>query len=343
MILKVIMCLIIFAFLPTILGFGLLKFSKNNKNIFLAFILGYLIQWLVFEFFAIPMSFLGASFNTLRNTWLISMILLAILSIHINKKDWKSIFKENIENLKTMPKFLSIICIIMILFQSYISFKYMHEDYDDSNFVAKATIAVDTNTLFVYDDQGIEYESFPTRHIFSPFPYYTATLATLTGYHPAAMAHTILPVVMLIISYDIYFLIGMSLFKNDKNKALTFLIILCFSFVFGAYTRYSVYVRILSRAWQGKSCIVNIILPFIWYLYLEHIGEKNDGFYWVVLLITLWAAVLLSSMALTLPIISAGLLTLLYMIKDKKLNYAFKFCLCCIPSVIYGIIYLFIK
>ena len=343
MILNVIISILIFLFLPIILGFGLLKFKDDNKSVFLAFVLGFLIQWLVFEFFAIPMTFIGCSFNTLRKTWTTMMIILAIVSILVNKSDWKEIISINIQDLKKNPKILGILTIILIFFQGYMSFTYMYEDYDDSNFVAKGTIALATNTLFKYDDIGNVYTQLPSRYVFSPFPYYTATVAAIVKVHPAIMAHTILPVVMLLICYSIYYLIGLALFKNNKNKTFTFLILLSVSYIFGAYTRYSVYLRILARAWQGKSGIANIILPFIWYIYFKYIGEKNDGFYLFVLFITLWAAVLLSSMALTLPIIAAGLLTVIYMIKDKKINYIFKLFLCCIPSIIYGLIYLQIK
>ena len=40
----------------------------------------------------------------------------------------------------------------------------MHIDFDDSNFVAKASIAIDTNSLFVYDDAGNEYKEFLGRY-----------------------------------------------------------------------------------------------------------------------------------------------------------------------------------
>ena len=86
-----------------------------------------------------------------------------------------------------------------------------------------------------------------------------------------------------------------------------------------------------------------LILPFIWYLFIEYIGRKDDKFYWFILFLTLWGSMLLSSMALYLPILAAGILTLIYAIKDKKLKYLIRFILCCIPSVIYGIIYLVIK
>ena len=219
----------------------------------------------------------------------------------------------------------------------------MYEDYDDSNFVAKATIARDTNTLFVYDDVGSKYESFPTRHVFSPFPFFYATIAEIVGTHPAIVDHTIFAVVFLIVGYVVLYLLGTSLFKDDKNKIMMYMIILSLLYIFGKYSRYAIFVRLLGRAWQGKSLLANIILPFIIYLFLEFIGEEKDGFYWILLFITLWAADLLSSMSIFLPLIASAILVVLYVIKDKNIKYILKFIPCCLPSLIYGIMYFIIK
>lgn len=301
------------------------------------------MEFLVFEMLAIPFTFLKFSFTQLKNTWVTIMVILWLISIFLNRKNGKEIVKENWNKIKVMPKSLSIIFLILLTFQGYMSFRYMYEDYDDSNFVAKATIARDTNTLFVYDDIGREYESFPTRHVFSPFPYYTANIAEIVDSHPAIMAHTIFPVVFLILGYMVYYLIGTSLLKDDKKNVMIFMIILSILYIFGKYTRYSIFVRLLGRPWQGKSLLASIIIPFIIYLFLEFLGEKKDNFYWVLLFITLWAADLLSSMSIFLPIIGCSILVVLYAIKDKKLKYILKFIPCCLPSLVYGIMFLIIK
>lgn len=271
------------------------------------------------------------------------MAILLIISVIGNYGNFGKIVKDNINKIVSMPKILSLIFLGLLFFQGYMGFTYMYEDYDDSNFVAKATIARDTNTLFVYDDGGQKYASFPTRYVFSPFPYFTATIGELIGLHSAIVAHTVFPVVFLILSYIVFYLIGTSLFRNDKNKTMVFLIILSFLYIFGKYSRYSIFVRLLGRPWQGKSLLANLIIPFIFYLFLEYLGKEEDEFYWFLLLLTLWASDLLSSMSIFLPLIGAGILTALYSIKEKNIRYILKFIPCCIPSLVYGIIFLIIK
>jgi hypothetical protein len=301
------------------------------------------MEFLVFEILAIPCIFLKVSFNALRNLWTIIMIALLAVSIKFNKNNFKYIFQKNVLKVMEMPKFLSIVFLVLLFFQCYVGFAYMHEDYDDSNFVAKATIARDTNTLFVYDDAGNLYDEFPARHVFSPFPCFTASISTVIDTHPAIVAHTIFPVVFLVVGYMIYYLISKSLFKNNRKKSMVFMIILSVLYIFGNYTRYSPFVRLLSRAWQGKSLVVNIILPFILYLFLEFLGEEKDRFAWILLFITIWAGDLLSSMAIFLPIIECAILVFLYVIKDKNPRYILKFIPCCLPNIIYGIMSLMIR
>lgn len=330
--------------IPCFIGLWVIKYAKrDNKNILLAYIIGIFVEFLVFEMLAIPFTFLKYSFHSLKNTWLVIILILLGISIFLNRKNFKEIIKDNFEKIVAMPKILTIVFLGLLIFQGYMGITYMYEDFDDSNFVAKATIAKDTDTLFVYDDVGGKYDSFPMRHVFSPFPYYTAMISELVGIHPAIVAHTIFPVAFLIISYVVYYLIGTSLFKGDRKKTIVFMIILSLLYIFGKYSRHALFVRLLGRAWQGKSLLANITLPFIIYLFLEFLGEEKDGFYWILLFITLWAGDLLTSMAIFLPLIEAGVLVALYTIKDKNIKYILKFIPCCLPNIIYGIMYLNIK
>ena len=240
--------------IPSIIGLGILKFDKKgNKNILLSIILGFFTELLVFAILSIPMTFIGTTFIALRNSWLVIILILTVLSIIINRKDYKEIYKQNLEEVKKLPKVLTVTFLILVLIQCYFPFKYMHQDYDDSNFVAKATIAIDTNSLFVYDDAGNKYEEFPTRTVLSQFPHFTAVIATLSGVHPTILAHTIFPVVFVIMMYAFYYVFGMTLFKKDQTKAMMFLNILAVAFIFGSYSRYTNFVRIAYRAWKENQ------------------------------------------------------------------------------------------
>ena len=328
-------------FIPIVLGLGILKLDiKGNKNVCLALILGMFTELLFFSILAIPMTFFKCSFTLLKNIWAIIMLILSFFSIFVNRKQIKDIIKKNVDEIKGLPKILTVIFIILLAVQCYYPFKYMYEDYDDSNFVAKATIAIDTNTLFVYDDAGKEYEEFPTRTILSQFPHYTAIIASLSAMHPAVLAHTVFPVVFIIIAYGFYYVLGKSLFKQNQNKTMVFLVLLAVIYIFGDYSRYTNFVRLLCRSWQGKSLIANLIIPFIWYVFIEYIGKENSKFGWGILFLCLGGAIAFSSMALILPPMMVVILMLLYAIKEKKKNYVIGLVMIIVIGIITISIYL---
>ena len=330
---------------PIIIGLGIMKVlrKKDEKSIIESLLIGLYFEFAVFEIIAIPLMFLKKSFFTLRNIWLTVILTTLILSFIIIRKDFEKIYLNSVKEIKKYPKLLALISIILILFQCYMGFTYMHEDEDDSNFVAKAVIALDTDTLFKYSDEGYELTTIPWRTGLSPFPWFTANVATLVRMHPTIVAHTIFPVIFVLIAYCLFFIIGKYLFDDDYEKSFMFLIIMNFLYIFGNYTRYSIFVRLLTRLWQGKSILANITIPLIFYIFLKGIGTENNNYYWFMLFLVLWGSILLSSMALSLPIIVSGILTFLYIIKDKKISYVFKYLLSVLPCVGYGIIYLLIK
>ena len=334
--------LLYFLIIPLIIGLGILQFSKKeNDNILLGIVIGYIYSFMTYELLAVPMIFSRASFSNLTSVWKLLMIVSLIMCFLLELRNIFKIIKNNIKRFKKAPKNLLIVLIILVGIQAFMGFAFMHEDYDDSNFVVKATVAYDTDTLYKYDDKGLEYEILPSRQVLSPFPIFTATTAKILNIHPAIVAHTVFPPVFIILAYIIYFLIGEALFKDDAKMKYIFTIILSFIYVFGAYSAWSNFVFLLYRVWQGKALIANIFIPFIWLLFLKYL--HNDDFYWFVLFITLWAADLTSSMGLFVPSIAVGVLSIIYGLTQKDKRYISRMLICFIPTLVYGLIYLKIK
>lgn len=330
--------------IPELIGLGILKLGKiEKKSMFLAFCLGYFFGFTLFEILAIPMIFARFQYTPLCYSWMAIEIVVAIISLKANWYDLGEIIVDDLDKFLKLPKLLTIIAMILIFLQVFVEVRYMHEDYDDSNFLGKATIAIDTNSLYRYDDIGYEYVNLPSRHVFSPFPIYTATLSTLIGIHPLILARTIFPGIFIFMAYMIYAMIAKELFKGDNKKTLIFLIILSVLYIFGAYSIYTNFVFLLYRIWQGKAILANIAIPFIWLIFLKFINKNTKIFGFFILLLTLWGADLLSSMALSLATLSAIILAMIWGVKDKKISYIFKTLICFVPSIIYGIMYLNIR
>ena len=340
---KALFSVIWFVVLPIILGMLPMKFNKNEKNnILYDYLIGFFIKFSVLQLISIPMIFKYCSLTELLTVYCVILGIIALISIIINAKNLKACFLENLKTIKTLPK-KTIIVILLIGFQLFMSFWYTHIDDDDSFYVATATEAVESNTLYEYAAlEGYKYERFPIRYVLSPFPMYTAITSKIIDVHPAIIAHTVFPVVFISMSYMVYALIGEKLFNKDKNKVNLFLIIISILYIFGGYSIRSNFAFLLYRSWQGKAIIANIMIPMIG-LQLINCVKNNDRSNWCILFITMFATCLLSEMGMVISAMGLMVLTLIFVIKDKKINYLIKSGLCCIPILIYTVIYLFMS
>ena len=343
-IIKGILSILWLILIPTILGFIITrKMEKYKNSIILSWILGYMIEFGIFEFLSVPLSLITDSFYPLLILWLLSIGIIVGFSIKYNYKRIKEILVENIKEIKKLPILLTIIAILMVGIQAYVPFRYMHLDDDDSNFVAKATVTYQTNTLYKYTDTGEVAQTKDIRHELATYPIYTALISKLIMIHPAITAHTIFPVIFIPMAYLIYILIAKNLFDDNKKKIAVFTILLSFIYIWGFYSLDTNFCFLLYRIWQGKAMVANVAVPLLWLLYLEYSKSGRKNIYWLSLIIIMAGANVLSSMAVPIMSITLFSLTLAYFIKDKKITDFLKSAVSVIPCIICAILFLILK
>lgn len=346
-ILKGLIAIVVFLIVPFLLGLLITRFTKNEKNnIILAYLIGYLIEFAICEIISIPLIFMQKEYNVLLITYVFIIGILSLISFVINFKSFKEIILDNIKKIKELPKLLSIICIGLILVQMFIYAFYTHIDDDDAFYVGTSVTTVQTNTLYKYSPTtGITSgENILLRYRLSPFPLYMAVLSSILNIHPTIVAHTIFPVIILPIIYSVYYLLSKEIFKEDKESSILFVILINLLNIFGGYSIRTNFAFLLFRIWQGKALLANLLIPSIWLFVLK--AHKNnykllDCF---ILLILVFAANLTTTMAIGFaPISLMGLAFALELIDfnfKKFIKNILKCLVCCMPSIIYGLIYL---
>jgi len=258
----------------------------------------------------------------------------------------RDIFSHNFQLMKSLPWF-TIFVIILVLGQAFILARYMHEDADDAFYVGAANTDATTDTIFQIDPYtglaydltpGLSITAVPSRYVLSPFPTFIALLSKLVYAHPAIVAHTIIPAVLIPLSYAILALFGERLFPEKPKAVMLFLLFLCVLNIFGFVSVYTNSTFLLFRIWQGKAVLANIVLPAtLYFAFRAMSGNRNFG-EWVMLFACALAACLTSSMGIVLTPIMIVCLGLVFVVRNKTLRmlkYAF---ICCFPCIIYGIL-----
>lgn len=344
-ILKLIICLLVFLVVPVILGMLITKFINKGHNILFLFVMGYLMEFAILQIIAIPMIFLNFKFTTLLFSWIILILVLMLISLIINKNKIEEFkIKEILKRIFNKFNIICIIAIVFVLIQAIYPIFYTYTNADDAFFVGSATTTIYENTMYkVSAEGGSFYSKIPYRYILSPFPMYLAIVSSIVNISPAIVAHSIFPPVFIILAYAIYMLLAEKLFDKNKTNVSIFIILLSIVQILGNYSDRTNFTYLLLRVWQGKAFLAGVMLPAIWLMFLNCIEDDKKIINWVILLITILASLLTSEMAIALAPMTLMMLAFVFAIRNKKISYLLKSAVCVIPSVIYFLIYLFIK
>lgn len=333
-ILKLLLIIFWLFLVPFILGKFLIK--KEENELIYSWVLGNILQMGVFFVISLPLILMKKSFIKLVYIYLATILILLIISCIVNKKKFR--FKIKIKK----PSIFQIVAILLILIQLFVKFKYANINNDDASFVTLSTAMIQTDKMYLHNENGIELGNIIARRALAPISAYYSVISKLLNIHVTIVTHTIMPIIFIILAYCIYYYFGKKVFE-EKDSIYIFLIILSilniFAFDYKGYNRY-----MILYTWFGRAILAGIILPFIWKIALDAMHkEQNKIIDWIILFFSVLAGCLCSQMAVPLIGISIGTLSLISSIRDKKISYIFKSIICLIPCIIVGIIYLMIK
>lgn len=368
---------------PTAAGIPFLK-KKSDYTLSESFLIGYLFLFALAEIMILPMIYLKLPLHILVWSYGIVITLTALAGIVLFRKRIRSYVSQLLTAVQKASPFFWC-AVVLILMQMAIVALYAHFDADDAFYVATATTAVETDTIFSINAYtGLRWRNLPTRYILSPFPVFLAIISELcAGLHPSITAHTIFPPVFQVVSYAVVYQLGCRWFPNniatqdhtdiqnitsaqsqtdtsfhantpdtDSQNKLRICdntsargIFLFLVAVLNCFTTYSVYNAgnfQMIRIWQGKALLAAALLPMLLYLSLSIIMEEKPKYSWALLIMGNTACCLLSSMGIILAPLLQGCFLLLGLLRFRSLKRTVAGFLCCIPSAILGIIYIFV-
>jgi len=211
-------------------------------------------------------------------------------------------------------------------------------DGDDTYYVVQSVLADQTDTLY----RILPYTGLTTgldiRHSLATLPLWIAYVARMTGMHAAIAAHSLLPLVLIPLTYLGYYQIGRRLPGLEGEKLPIFMVLVSILQIWGNTSSYTNATFFLMRTWQGKSLMANLILLVIFWLLLElfeqKASSKKSGF-WALLVINNICAAMMTSMGAFLAALLIAVMGLAAFVRFRKFSWLPKLAVCCIPNVIY--------
>ena len=353
MIIQAIMLLLLLVVAPV--TSGLLfnnRMIEKNRGIGVSYVTGFLFLLSVFQLIAVPVVFYDPwGFGKIVKIFTVLTAVFAGLgvmdSMHCFRKD-KSIWKIDFHNFKVKKK-EDIIqwgsVAVLILFQLIMAVISASFDGDDAYYVVNSVITEETDTLYrVLPDTGAS-TGLDKRHSMAVFPIWISYISRMTGIHPTIISHTILPVFLISITYCIYYEIGKKLFEDKKKGLSTYMIFICVLHIFGNVSIYTNATFLLTRSWQGKSVLANIVIPAIFLVLLWLFEENKDnmgskGTVWCLLFTMNIVAAMMSTASVFLNTFLIGVMALVLAWQKKDVKILLKLVICCIPCAVYAILYI---
>ena len=230
-------------------------------------------------------------------------------------------------------------------YQMYMAFAYASFDGDDAYYVVQSVLADQTGVLNrIRPYTGLSTD-LDIRHALATLPLWIAYVARMTGIHATIVAHTLLPLIFIPMTYYVFVQIGRKLFSDGSVKLPIFLTLVSIMQIWGNISIYTNETFFLTRTWQGKSVLANLILLVELWLMLELCAREKDGVrqkemgsqlsYWLLLAVNHIAAAMMTSMGAFLTAMLFGITALVVVIRYRSWSILWKTALCCIPNVIY--------
>lgn len=251
---------------PGVIGMAAEKILINRRRFSMAesYLWGNIILWALFQILCVPMAMLGMSFSIFSVIFLIIIIALTMLALI---KYGQYMILKVVELKEKIRKFgwqeILLITIIAVQILILVFGVTYESSADDASYIALSLDTLSTDRIAQLNPYtGLE-GAISLKRILTSWNFYISFLGKISGIHVAAIAHTILPILLVPMAYMAYLLIGRAIFGKNRKRTVQFLLWLSILFTFGAYSIYTVTYRLTIVVWQGKAVMVTIILPFL--------------------------------------------------------------------------------
>jgi len=332
--------------LPFLLGFlPLMGFPEKERTPDRQFVAGFLLMLAVFQLFAVPAVLwkcridLLVTVNVVVTTLLAAAALVGFFFLMKKKKihiptSWK-------ENVSKSERAACLIywCLFLgvLLFQMYMAYSRASFDGDDAFYVAQSVMAQQDGSMYEVDPYTGAPAPFDARHATATVTMWIAVVARLTEVHAAVLSHTVLPLVLLPLVYLVYCQVGKLLIHGERSRSNlpVFMLFMAFLQMYGYVSLYTKETFLMTRTWQGKAMVGNIVFPVILWILLYCVKETPTWGYWLLLLCVNTFAAMCSSLGAFLVCVMIAVYGVVCAARKRSLKLLLQLALSCVPCVIY--------
>lgn len=331
--------------LPFCMGMLPVRYMKEeHKSFGMVWLSGWMMMFAVFEVLVVPFIVREASFSMAIQCYTVVIGILAVLFLFLGRSTVPACLRKWKEARPDWGQAMIMFLVLtLIILQLIFAFYMQYLDGDDSFFVATSLTSQHTDTMYRFTPYYGANGGLDIRHALSPEPIFMAWLSEVSGIHVTIICHSYISILFLILMYCIYGQVGSQLFPLQRKNRWLFLLFLNIWYLFGNVSIYAAESFAYTRTWQGKAMFPNLMVPllFLWLLYMAK-NEMDVGEWSMLFVIILCTVFTISTGIFTVPILLL-LAAVIMAVVQKRAFLILQTGACLVPSLFFGLLYLFLK
>ena len=331
--------------LPFCMGMLPVRYMKEeHKSFGMVWLSGWMMMFAVFEVLVVPFIVREASFSMAIQCYTVVIGILAVLFLFLGRSTVPACLRKWKEARPDWGQAMIMFLVLtLIILQLIFAFYMQYLDGDDSFFVATSLTSQHTDTKYRFTPYYGANGGLDIRHALSPEPIFMAWLSEVSGIHVTIICHSYISILFLILMYCIYGQVGSQLFPLQRKNRWLFLLFLNIWYLFGNVSIYAAESFAYTRTWQGKAMFPNLMVPllFLWLLYMAK-NEMDVGEWSMLFVIILCTVFTTSTGIFTVPILLL-LAAVIMAVVQKRAFLILQTGACLVPSLFFGLLYLFLK
>lgn len=259
---------------------------------------GQLGLWGLFFVCALPMVLKRQTLTNLVYVYLTLLMILVLAVIFLFFRKVLTIPQKKTFTMLTKEEQIYLALFLgIVLFILYKSVFYAYADGDDAFYVAIAQTSQASDTMYQLNPYSGFAATMNYRYALAPFPMWIAMLSRISGLNAATVAHVVMPLTLIPMTFMVYNAIAHLVFPKQREKRYIFLVLLAVITLFSYYSFDSAEIFMLTRSRQGKAALASLIIPAMLMEIMEICfkqGEKLKPINYITILFMEGAAALAS-------------------------------------------------
>lgn len=353
LVLQILWLEIILLAVPTVVGTLFSDVDNHSANLPFWWVSGQILLWAGMEVITVPLVLAQGRLTDV--VWRFSgytVLLLFVAGVRLvivrrKKTAALHVVAQDLDSVRKERKIFWVIFWALLLLQLVLAVVMTYADGDDAFYVATASLAEESDLMYQKGAYNGGIEPLNARYGLAPFPMWIAYLARISGIRTVSVAHIFVPLVLIPMTYAIFYLVGNRLFAQKRERIPLFLIATELLVIFGDHSFNTAENFMIARSRQGKAALGNIMIPMLILLLLillERLQEnrKIPIMFWGLLLGTLTATCLCSTLGTMLTCMLVGVTGILAAFCYRRWKILIPMVLCCTPCAIVAVLYLMV-